>query len=93
MMMQASTSDESSLTLRLDAHGEIGELNGDTDRLLGRSSVELWRRPVSDVFSAEASATLSRALGALSKGEAGGSHVITYDRPDGQQAHFGLRVR
>lgn len=93
MMMQASTPDESSLTLRLDVHGEIGELNGDTDRLLGRSSVELWRRPVSDVFSAEASATLSRALGALSKGEAGGSHVITYDRPDGQQTHFGLRVR
>ncbi len=93
MMMQNSASGEPSLTLHLDAHGEIGELNGDTDRLLGRSSVELWRRPVSDVFSAEASATLSQALGALTRGERSGAHVITYDRPDGQRAHFGLRVR
>ncbi len=91
-MMQQQNTDTASLTLRLDPFGEIGELNGDTDRLLGRSSVDLWRRPVSEIFSAEASATLSQALGDLSAGKSNERRVIAYDRPDGRLAHFDLRV-
>lgn len=90
-MMQQIT-ETSALTLRLDPFGEIGELNGDTDRLLGRSSIDLWRRPVSEIFSAEASATLSHALGELSTGKSSERRVITYDRPDGRKAHFDLQV-
>ncbi|MDF1720237.1 MAG: hypothetical protein P1U65_06170 [Minwuia sp.] len=90
--MQQHNSETTGLTLRLDPFGEIGELNGDSDRLLGRSSVDLWRRPVSDIFSAEASATLSQALGDMTQGKATERRVIAYDRPDGQQTHFDLRV-
>ncbi|MEC9346330.1 MAG: hypothetical protein VYB54_08885 [Pseudomonadota bacterium] len=63
------------LWFRLSPEGEIAEISGDTDRVLCRSVMDLWRQPLADVFEADAARAVSDAIAALREGRPSGVTV------------------